>query len=92
MADRDYPNSAIAFVNDRDRKSDRDPHLKGNGSIECPFCNERVEFWLSVWRKTGARAGEFLSLSLRAKTGGAVNTAPLRDLDETFPPQGGRHR
>jgi hypothetical protein len=92
VTSQNYSNNAIAFVNDRDRKTDRDPHLKGNGSIDCPNCGRHVEFWLSIWRKTGQRAGEFLSLSFRCKETAAATTTPTRDLDAVFPPSGGRNR
>jgi hypothetical protein len=76
MAKQDYPNSAVAFVNDRDRKSERDPHLKGSGSLDCPHCGQRIEFWLSVWSKVGAKAGTFLSLSLRPKNEAGASSPP----------------
>ena len=86
MANRDYPNSGILFNNDRDRRTDRDPDLKGKADVDCPLCGQRIDFWLSAWRKVGQRAGEFLSLSFRAKTGAAG-----QDLDAVFP-QGGGNR
>jgi hypothetical protein len=67
MATKDYPNSAVLFVNDRRKNGDRDPDLKGSGTLDCPHCKRRVELWVSAWRKTGGRAGKFLSLSFRPK-------------------------
>ena len=88
---RDYPNSGVLFANDR-KTGERSADLKGSGTLDCPHCGQRVELWLNAWRKVGQRAGSYLSLSLRPKTGGAMNTAGAgRDLADVFPP-GDRNR
>jgi hypothetical protein len=86
MATRDFPNSAVLFVNDR-RKNERDADLKGSGTLDCPHCGRRVELWLSAWRKTGGRAGKFLSLSFRPKDEAPpVQRNRDHDLDDVLGP------
>jgi hypothetical protein len=82
---RDYSNRGVLFVNDR-RSGERDPDLKGNGSLNCPNCGQRVEFWVNAWNKIGAKAGKFLSLSFRAKTGAAAGSpSPQNPRDADIP-------
>jgi hypothetical protein len=55
-------NSGILFTNDR-KENERHPDYKGNINID------GKEFWLSGWKKTGAR-GPFISLAIKPKEGG----------------------
>jgi hypothetical protein len=63
--ERDYPNSGILSRN-HDRKSDKHPTHRGDGSFTCTHCGAVNELWLSGWVKEG-RKGKFLSLSFRSK-------------------------
>lgn len=59
MPDYDNTNRGVLFVNDR-KQGDKHPDYKGTINVG------GKEFWLSAWKKNGAK-GEFFSLSVEAK-------------------------
>ena len=81
VADNDYPNSGILFVNDRQRGGTKDPDRTGNGEIECPHCRKRISFFVNAWLKVGRSGAKFLSLSFKPKDPGASRTAASADGD-----------
>lgn len=69
MADYDNTNRGVLFVNDR-KQSANHPDFKGSIDVG------GKEYWLSAWKKSGAK-GEFYSLSIAAKEDqGAAATKP----------------
>lgn len=60
------PNFALLF-NARNRNKETDPEYDGHGEILCSKCGNVGRFWLKGWRKTSAKAGQFLSLVFKDK-------------------------
>jgi hypothetical protein len=83
MAQRDYPNSGILFINDR-KGTERDPDHTGRGEFECPSCGQRTEFWLNAWNRLAKSGSNYLSLSLKAKAAAATTPRDDRDIDSAF--------
>ena len=60
MAYEKRDNSAILFFNDK-KLQDNHPDYKGDALIG------NVQYWVSMWRKTGKNGNEFFSISLKPK-------------------------
>jgi hypothetical protein len=67
MAFEERPNSGVLFVNNKRGGNEKAPSMKGSGNIVIRGVTYDLD--IAGWTRESPRAGKFLSLSIKVKTG-----------------------